>query len=207
MGAARIASTPSRAHCDPLTRTGPVYRVTLWTTARYAKIGRVSDQKAPGPWGQYKTAPRPVKYGLPVLIVILILGLANSGSSSKTAATTVTSASVTCGPGTRLSDIQCVATASKARVVVHTHTVTQTITVTVPAASPAPAATAPASAPSASIETVGSLDHSTDAEFCAENTCIGNFTGEGGTIVECSDGTYSHAGGISGACSSHGGEM
>ena len=42
---------------------------------------------------------------------------------------------------------------------------------------------------------------------CAMNTCIGNFTGEGGTIVQCVDGTYSHAGGISGACSRHGGEQ
>ena len=39
------------------------------------------------------------------------------------------------------------------------------------------------------------------------NTCIGYFTGEDGTIVRCVDGAYSHAGGISGACSSHGGEQ
>ncbi len=53
---------------------------------------------------------------------------------------------------------------------------------------------------------VGSSSHATDAEFCAEHECIGSFDTEEGTIVECSDGTYSHAGGISGACSSHGGE-
>jgi hypothetical protein len=53
---------------------------------------------------------------------------------------------------------------------------------------------------------VGSSSHATDARFCAEHECIGNFTTEDGTVVECSDGTYSHAGGISGACSDHGGE-
>jgi hypothetical protein len=53
---------------------------------------------------------------------------------------------------------------------------------------------------------VGSPSHSTDSQFCSEHHCIGSFTTEGGTIVECSDGSYSHAGGISGACSSHGGE-
>lgn len=53
---------------------------------------------------------------------------------------------------------------------------------------------------------VGSSSHATDAQFCSEHECIGSFTTEGGTVVECSDGTYSHAGGISGACSHHGGE-
>jgi hypothetical protein len=53
---------------------------------------------------------------------------------------------------------------------------------------------------------VGSSSHATDAKFCSEHECIGSFTTEGGTIAECSDGTYSHAGGISGACSHHGGE-
>jgi hypothetical protein len=53
---------------------------------------------------------------------------------------------------------------------------------------------------------VGSTSHATDAKFCEEHTCIGSFETEGGTVVECEDGSYSHAGGISGACSSHGGE-
>jgi len=53
---------------------------------------------------------------------------------------------------------------------------------------------------------VGSSSHATDAQFCQEHQCIGSFTTEQGTIVECSDGSYSHAGGISGACSDHGGE-
>jgi hypothetical protein len=53
---------------------------------------------------------------------------------------------------------------------------------------------------------IGSSSHSTDAKFCSEHECIGSFTTEDGTVVKCSDGTYSHAGGISGACSDHGGE-
>lgn len=53
---------------------------------------------------------------------------------------------------------------------------------------------------------VGSSSHATDAQFCKEHECEGDFTGEDGTIVECFDGTFSHAGGISGACSGHGGE-
>lgn len=53
---------------------------------------------------------------------------------------------------------------------------------------------------------VGSPSHASDSTFCSEHHCIGSFRTEGGTIVECSDGTYSHAGGLSGACSHHGGE-
>lgn len=55
-------------------------------------------------------------------------------------------------------------------------------------------------------DSVGSSSHAGDAKFCEEHQCIGNFTTEEGTVVECSDGTFSHAGGISGACSDHGGE-
>lgn len=53
---------------------------------------------------------------------------------------------------------------------------------------------------------VGSPSHAGDQKFCEEHECIGDFTSEEGTVVECSDGTYSHAGGLSGACSDHGGE-
>jgi hypothetical protein len=64
----------------------------------------------------------------------------------------------------------------------------------------------PSGGSSGERDEVGSSSHATDSEFCNEHHCIGSFETEGGTIVECSDGTYSHAGGISGACSSHGGE-
>jgi hypothetical protein len=53
---------------------------------------------------------------------------------------------------------------------------------------------------------VGSASHASDSRFCSEHHCIGSFETEGGTIAECSDGTYTHAGGNSGACSRHGGE-
>ncbi len=54
-------------------------------------------------------------------------------------------------------------------------------------------------------DTVGSPSHAGDQQFCEEQECIGNFTEEEGTVVECVDGSYSHAGGNSGACSDHGG--
>ena len=45
---------------------------------------------------------------------------------------------------------------------------------------------------------VGSYSHEGDEAFCNMHECIGNFDSEDGYVVECSDGTFSHAGGISG---------
>jgi hypothetical protein len=45
----------------------------------------------------------------------------------------------------------------------------------------------------------------TPGSFCSYFRCEGSFFTETGYIVECQDGTYGHAGGISGSCSSHGG--
>jgi hypothetical protein len=64
----------------------------------------------------------------------------------------------------------------------------------------------PAHESSGEEDEVGSPSHATDSQFCSEHECIGSFETEPGTIVECSDGAYSHSGGLSGACSHHGGE-
>lgn len=52
----------------------------------------------------------------------------------------------------------------------------------------------------------GSISHAEDAQFCSSHTCIANFPDGRGTVVECFDGEWSHSGGLSGACSDHGGE-
>lgn len=52
----------------------------------------------------------------------------------------------------------------------------------------------------------GSSNTGSTSGFCSTHTCIGDFNNEPGYIVECGDGTYSHAGGLHGACSHHQGE-
>jgi hypothetical protein len=44
------------------------------------------------------------------------------------------------------------------------------------------------------------------ASFCNSHACIANFDNGNGYIVQCNDGMWSHSGGLSGACSYHGGE-
>jgi hypothetical protein len=48
-------------------------------------------------------------------------------------------------------------------------------------------------------------DYAPTSDFCSVHDCIGDFENGNGSIVECSDGTFSHSGGVQGACSSHGG--
>jgi uncharacterized membrane protein YgcG len=43
------------------------------------------------------------------------------------------------------------------------------------------------------------------ADFCQTHSCIPNYPNGHGTTVMCSDGNYSHSGGLPGACSHHGG--
>jgi hypothetical protein len=50
------------------------------------------------------------------------------------------------------------------------------------------------------------MTHLGDAEFCSTHTCIPSFPNGHGAVVQCQDGEYSHSGGLSGACSDHGGE-
>jgi hypothetical protein len=62
------------------------------------------------------------------------------------------------------------------------------------------------SSPSSTEDEVGSYGHGGDTAFCQKHTCIGEFESEDGYVAQCADGTYSHSGGKSGACSAHGGE-
>jgi hypothetical protein len=52
----------------------------------------------------------------------------------------------------------------------------------------------------------GGYVYSPAAGVCTYFQCIANFTNGHGYLVECIDGKYSKSGGVSGACSRHGGE-
>jgi hypothetical protein len=54
----------------------------------------------------------------------------------------------------------------------------------------------------------GNLIYNPPSNFCAYFNCIPSFwKSTNGYVDECNDDTYSHSGGVSGACSRHGGEM
>jgi hypothetical protein len=53
---------------------------------------------------------------------------------------------------------------------------------------------------------LGSRSHAADTTFCEEHRCIAYFTSQNGTVIKCADGSYSHDGGIRGACSDDGGD-
>jgi hypothetical protein len=126
-------------------------------------------------------------------LVGVLVGGGLGAAANKPAAKTVTVA----GEVTTVKTPTKTVTHVVQHIVVHVHTHTVTITT---AAQPTNPET------SGEEDEVGSSSHATDAQFCSEHQCIGSFETEDGTIVECSDGSYSHSGGISGACSDHGGE-
>jgi len=66
-------------------------------------------------------------------------------------------------------------------------------------------AAAAAAGKGTAAETPGSSSHATDAQFCTTHSCIPAFPNGNGTIVQCVDGQWGHSGGLSGACSGHGG--
>lgn len=49
------------------------------------------------------------------------------------------------------------------------------------------------------------VDPGDDPAFCDTHDCIPNYPNGNGSTVQCADGSYSHSGGIQGACSHHGG--
>jgi hypothetical protein len=51
----------------------------------------------------------------------------------------------------------------------------------------------------------GSFITSSPSAFCSYFNCIATFSSGRGYVVQCSDGTFSRSGGISGSCSGHGG--
>jgi hypothetical protein len=63
-----------------------------------------------------------------------------------------------------------------------------------PSPPPPPPATPPAPRPAGA-----------GAGFCSTHRCIANFDNGRGSIVQCADGEWSHSGGLSGACTGHGG--
>lgn len=50
-----------------------------------------------------------------------------------------------------------------------------------------------------------SVGDGADSSFCNTHDCIPNYENGNGSTVQCADGSYSHSGGIQGACSHHGG--
>jgi hypothetical protein len=64
--------------------------------------------------------------------------------------------------------------------------------------------TAPSDLPPAVAPPSPAAGTGTD-DFCATHDCIPNYPDGNGSTVQCSDGSFSHSGGIQGACSHHGG--
>ena len=160
-------------------------------------IPRATVSAASGPLQMSRSRAALIGAGV-LLLGFLVGAVAGSGGNGSTKTVTQAQAAVT--------EVASTPTHTVTQVQVHTRTVVHTVTHTV--TQPAPATTSPSEGSGSEEgeeDEVGSSSHAGDAKFCEEHECIGEFGSEPGT-VERSDGSYSHSGGISGACSDHGGE-
>jgi hypothetical protein len=90
-------------------------------------------------------------------------------------------------------------TSANARAYADSHDLGPASTPTIRAHETAPSDAAPAVVPPSPAAETGTDD------FCTTHDCIPNYPNGNGSTVQCSDGSFSHSGGIQGACSHHGG--
>ncbi len=90
-------------------------------------------------------------------------------------------------------------TSANARAYAGSHDLGHASTPAARAPAPAPSDPPPAVAPATPPASTGTED------FCTTHDCIPNYPNGNGSTVQCSDGSFSHSGGIQGACSHHGG--
>jgi hypothetical protein len=90
-------------------------------------------------------------------------------------------------------------TSANARAYAGSHDLGPASTPTMPARQ-----TAPSDPAAAVVSPSPAADSGTD-DFCATHDCIPNYPNGNGSTVQCADGSFSHSGGIQGACSHHGG--
>jgi hypothetical protein len=138
--------------------------------------------------------------GTVIVLVIAIAAIFGGNDSSNGSSSTITQ-TVT---HTVTHAVRRASRGTRTRTVVRhvpavTATARSTVTRTISAAASAPT-------PTASVEGPGSTSHAGDDQFCSTHTCIPNFANGNGSVVQCADGDWSHSGGLSGACSDHGGE-
>ena len=165
-------------------------------------------------WGRYRAARRGAQVGIGCLALVLVCGLCSLGTAALpspsantanvapvTTATSLVSATVTQSTAT----VQPKPTATHA---VPTATPRPQPTQVPPTATPAPRYPAINGNPwDYTLTNTGNLLYNPNSDVCAYLNCIPSFWQHtNGYVDECVDGTFSHSGGVRGACSYHGGE-
>jgi len=199
----------------------------------YAPLPSPPPRK-PSLWQRYKTAKRPAKVGIgcaTLFIAFLLCGtmsgiMANATGANKTAILDPTA--TTAAPTQIALVATSVPTNSPTVVTVQLTdtptprptTIPTTIVPTqppVPTPVPTQAPPAPTQPPTHTglygnpwgydLTPPGNTIYNPPANFCTYFNCIKSFwESTNGYVDECVDGTYSHSGGVRGACSRHGGE-
>jgi len=173
-------------------------------------------------WQRYKDAKRPAKVGIgcaTLFIAFLLCGTMSGILTNATGANTTPPLDPTATTAAQPTHVALVAATS---VPTHAPTIvvspTNTPLPTQPPVVPTPLPTQPPHSTQPSVHpgingnpwgydfNSGNMIYSPASGFCSYFGCVSTFwTATRGYVVECSNGLYSHSGGIRGACSRDGG--
>lgn len=193
----------------------------------------VPPPRKPNMWQRYKTARKRTQWGIGCATLFLILCMcmcstATIGASVSPQKTTTLDPTATTAPtnvvlvtATATSALTSEPTVKPTNTPAPTPTAIPTATPTKPPVVPTPVPTQAPPAPTQppvhtglygnpwdyDLTPPGGLIYNPPANFCDYFNCIKSFwESTNGYVDECVDGTYSHSGGVRGACSRHGGE-
>lgn len=171
-------------------------------------------------WAWYRRTNRPLQLVIGCGMVLLLLCVCFAGLGVIASANQVANATPTSGPvaqAGRTPTNQATSQNGTTPTVQPSPTPTPTPTPTpspTPTPKPKPTPTPKPSCPYPPVNNnpwcytftnTGKYIYNPPGDFCAYFPCIPSFGDSSGYIVQCVDGEYSNAGGISGACSRHGG--
>jgi hypothetical protein len=212
--AANAPTYPSQAHYPPYPSQAQQPRNPYQQpghfgqppTRSYAQPQQL--QKKPTAWQWYRAQRPKTRKGIGCGVIIAILvfmgvcgNVVSAASNSNQAGSGATPTSQTVVQAASSTDTPIAATA--------TATPTPKPKPTSPPAQPTPANTGVNGNPWGYDfnSSGGSMIYSPPATFCSYFACITTFWNGHGYVDQCVDGDYSKSGGVSGACSHHGGEQ
>ena len=186
-----------------------------------------SQQRRSGLWSWYKRQTRGAKIGIGCAVIIGLLLFcscvsaalgSNTAKTTATATPTIASSAAPAAVSSPRTPLQPTPTHNPYQAPPPTPVpaLHPTSVPTHPIPTPAPKPTANPAPPCQAVNsnpwcynlTPGSLIYIPPGNFCDYFNCIPSFWDHtNGYVDECADGTYSHSGGVRGACSYHGGEQ
>jgi len=154
-------------------------------------------------WQRYRSASRPFQAGIGCGVLIVVLGMCSCLGIALASTNTPTQPASGLAQGTAAPTDTALPTATAKPTATATHVPPTATTVPLNCNT----AGAPCNPWGYTFANTGKLLYNPGGAFCSYFNCIASFWDHtNGYVDQCVDGTYSHSGGVRGACSTHGSE-